>query len=495
MGIPLTLNNLLIVICVVFVLKAVFLLTIRYLSANLSSQFIKEITKEFFQKLGKVKISHLDTLARGETTAILSEQLRKSSTIIIWMITIVSSSFAMIGYLVLAFLVSVELTVIALLSSSVFILAMKFIMSRSGAIGKEYVESSKVFNVKILEVLEHLGFSKTISKEDKVLDRTNRPIERVTDNWTWYQFFSSSLSLAFQPLVAVVLSIIIFFAVKLDIPFGELLVFLVAIQRILPTFTAIQNLGNNIILAKPGLDSVWGLIDGLDKNKERESSQMISFENKISFSGVGFSYGGNKVFESVNVEFEKGKIHALVGQSGSGKSTLLSLMQGFCDPDEGDVRVDGKSLKDADLRNWRERFAFVPQEDFLLGESIKENICYLSDYQKEKFDKAVDRAHVEEFLSSLEGGSEYILTDQTTNLSGGQKQRISLARMFYLDREIVILDEPTSALDKEFESKIMDEVVKLKHEGKTVVLITHNPGLISHADHVLKIENKNVYVE
>jgi len=196
--------------------------------------------------------------------------------------------------------------------------------------------------------------------------------------------------------------------------------------------------------------------------------------------------------DNVNFQIKKGSRVAFVGASGSGKSTVLKLLLGLYTPQSGQVNLMGEDISEVSLESLRNAYAYVPQDSFLFPESIGANITgeiHISDI--ERLEKACKDAGILEFIHSLPGNFDAVLTESAENVSGGQRQRIALARAFYRNSTIILFDEATSALDPSTEAAILKSFDALSQD-KTVVMVAHRVKAIDFCDTIIVMDNGKV---
>jgi ABC-type multidrug transport system fused ATPase/permease subunit len=215
-----------------------------------------------------------------------------------------------------------------------------------------------------------------------------------------------------------------------------------------------------------------------------DARNVVSFERDIEFKNVSFAYENEYVIKSVNLKISKGKSIALVGQSGSGKSTLVDLIPRFYDIVEGDILIDGVSIKDVKVKSLRSLMGNVNQESILFNDTIFNNIAFgLETATLEDVQAAAKVANAHDFIMATEKGYETNIGDRGSKLSGGQRQRISIARAVLKNPPIMILDEATSALDTESEYLVQEALYNLMR-NRTSIIIAHRLSTIKHADEI-----------
>jgi ABC-type multidrug transport system fused ATPase/permease subunit len=212
---------------------------------------------------------------------------------------------------------------------------------------------------------------------------------------------------------------------------------------------------------------------------------------KINLINLSFSYPSrpnDPVLQGIDVQISENQLIALVGPSGAGKSTLTALLMRLHDPTEGEIWFDGKRSQDYPLSVLRKQIALVPQDIFLFGGTIRENIGYgrPGASEQEIFDAAA-KANAMEFIDRFPDKLGTLVGERGTQLSGGQRQRVAIARALLKDPRILILDEATSSLDSESERLVQDALEKLM-QGRTSIVIAHRLSTIRMADQILVLE-------
>lgn len=277
--------------------------------------------------------------------------------------------------------------------------------------------------------------------------------------------------------------------------FASLGLFVAASFRLIPSV-------NKLIVALQGINYHKVSIDILTKefnlkqkiNKIKE--QPIIFTNRIEIKDLSFKYEKQKELQldSLNFQILKGQKIGIIGESGSGKSTFIDLFTGLLNPNFGDILVDGNSIYKVD-KNWKAKIGYVPQNIYLLDDSIANNIALIDNDQQvdnELLDKVLKNVGLYEFIKNLPKGVFTVVGEKGVNLSGGQLQRVGLARAFYREPEILILDESTSALDPSTEKVILDSIYKM-NEKLTVIFISHKQSNLDKCDVIFKIENNKIF--
>ena len=224
---------------------------------------------------------------------------------------------------------------------------------------------------------------------------------------------------------------------------------------------------------------------------------ITKFEKEIEYKNVSFAYREGEVgwvLNDINLKIEKGKTIALVGQSGSGKTTLADMLPRFYDTTQGEILIDGVSIKDAKIADVRALMGIVTQESILFNDTVYNNIAFgIENVTEAQVIEAAKIANAHEFISKMPQGYQTNIGDRGSKMSGGQRQRMSIARAVLKNPPILILDEATSALDTESERLVQDALSNLM-KNRTSVVIAHRLSTIQHADEIIVMQ-KGVIIE
>lgn len=276
---------------------------------------------------------------------------------------------------------------------------------------------------------------------------------------------------------------------------GDLISFVTALGLMHQPLKRLISKNNDLQDSLPSADRVVEIFD--EKIETDVFGEAVKFDEKIQnikFENVNYKYDDSNeyVLKNVNLDVKAGEIVAFVGKSGSGKTTLVNLLARFFNTDEGSVTVNGVNIKNIPLGIYRNKFAIVPQETFLFGGTIKENISFGKEVTDEEIITAAKMANAYNFIQEdLPNKFETEVGERGALLSGGQKQRIAIARALIKNPEIMILDEATSALDSESEKLVQDALDSLM-EGRTTFVIAHRLSTIVRADKIVVMDNGEI---
>jgi ABC-type bacteriocin/lantibiotic exporter with double-glycine peptidase domain len=241
-------------------------------------------------------------------------------------------------------------------------------------------------------------------------------------------------------------------------------------------------------------DRLYEIID-LDLEQDEGQVELTpALLGDIRFEGITFKYPGRlPVLNHLSCTIPAGQITALVGESGCGKSTLLALLQRLHAPDAGRIFIGETDLRYVSLASLRSAIAVVPQQTSLLAGTVLENLTPGEETpDMARVLRVCRETGILEFIESLPNGYRTMLTENGRNLSGGQRQRLAIARALYTEAPILLLDEPSAALDQRSERELLALLLRLRGQGRTIVVSAHTERLLEAADQVLEIRDGRV---
>jgi ATP-binding cassette subfamily B protein len=303
---------------------------------------------------------------------------------------------------------------------------------------------------------------------------------------SWFTFMCFQLAcLVFSAWLVVHHRITVGDAVMYHTYFGMLIG---AVQQFLSVFPALAQ----------GADAIRSLGEVLEAGQMEQNAGKPAapspLHGEIAFENVSFSYprGREVALAEISLRIAPGETVAFVGESGAGKSTLVNLAIGLRQPTGGCIRLDGRDLREMDLRTYRRQIGVVPQNTLLFNGTLRENVIYgLEKVPDQYLWKILADANLEEFVRRLPQGLNTPLGENGTLLSGGQRQRLAIARALVRNPRLVILDEATSALDTASEKLVQEALVRLA-EGRTTLIVAHRFSTIRHAHRVVVLSRGRI---
>ncbi len=358
--------------------------------------------------------------------------------------------------------------------------------------GEKRVEFQKKFFEIINSTFGNFKFIKLIGNEKEILNKFNKAsygfaLTNIKNN-TLLHFPRLFLEALGFGIVAFIITYLIWkYNRDIKPALGLISMYVLALYRLLPSVNRILSSYNNIMFHKKSLDIVH---NDLMYDVENLGDEEIEFDKKIEIKNLSFAFDNHSVLENINLIIEKGEKVAFTGESGAGKTTLLDLIIGIYKPTKGKILIDNYELNDKNVKSWRKKIGYIPQQIYLFDGTVGENVAFGRKFNEKKIIECLKKARIWKFFESKNGINTRV-GEGGIMLSGGQKQRVAIARALYGDPEILVLDEATSALDYETEKEIMNEIYEIGKD-KTLIIVAHRHSTIINCDKIYIIENKKV---
>lgn len=373
----------------------------------------------------------------------------------------------------------------------------RFIRKYSKEVQKQIAESNTIVEETLQGIFNVKAFANEFLEIFRYTNKTNDVAKTAMKGGKYRGAFSSFIILGlFGAIVAVIWQGVNLIA-QGELQTGELFSFVIYSGFIGGSIGGFANVYANIQKAIGATEELMEILEEPteDLNEEETKRDLPDFAGKVTFRNVSFQYPNREditVLNNINFEALPGQQIALVGPSGAGKSTLVSLILRFYNPSSGELLFDDKDATQYGLSELRNQMAVVPQDVFLFGGTIRENIAYGNpNASEEEIIEAARKANAWEFISDFPEKLETVVGERGVQLSGGQRQRVAIARAVLKNPRILILDEATSALDSESERLVQDALDKLM-VGRTSIVIAHRLSTIRQADAIVVLEKGRV---
>ncbi|WP_407505539.1 lipid A ABC transporter ATP-binding protein/permease MsbA [Vibrio parahaemolyticus] len=467
-----------------------------YCLSWVSGNVVMLVRRMVFNHFMHMPVSYFDKEKTGNLLSRItydSEQVSAATSQAL--VSIVREGASIIGLLVLMFYNSWQLSLVLFAVAPVVAWGI-------GIVSKRFRKISK--NMQMMMGNVTASAEQMLKGHKVVLSYGGQDIERQRFDKVSNQMRQQSMKLvtaqaAANPIIQMIASFaivaVLYLAsidsIKEQLTPGTFTVVFSAMFGLMRPLKALTNVTSQFQRGMAASQTLFALID-LEPEKNEGKYTVERAKGDVSVKDVSFTYVGSEkpALEHVSFDIPRGKTVALVGRSGSGKSTIANLFNRFYDVDSGSITLDGRDIRDYELKNLREQFALVSQNVHLFNDTIANNIAYATEdkYQRNDIERAAKLAHAMEFINKMENGLDTMIGENGASLSGGQRQRVAIARALLRDAPVLILDEATSALDTESERAIQAALDELQKD-KTVLVIAHRLSTIEKADEILVVDD------
>ncbi|WP_296718908.1 ABC transporter ATP-binding protein [Erythrobacter sp.] len=469
--------------------------------ADLLFDLLNQLRLDLFAAIGALRWQHMVRQRPSDLHHLLTADVERVYAAAMAVMMLLQTAILLAVYLAVAWVISPLMMLLASGLGIAILAILAPLRRRAIRFGLERTQNKRDQYRMVSEYLSGLKTARIHNAEEPYRQRLSANLDKVHDEAVGYMRLTSLGTIVSQLVSALAVAVLVFAGIRgLNLALPELVAMLVLLMRIAPRFTGLQNHFQQLLANVT-------VFDDIERCKAEWSTQAepppsagaalpaLVLERAIVLEQVSFAYAGDAerpAVEEVDCTIPAGAITALIGPSGSGKSTLADIVCGLLSPNTGKVLIDGAPLTPEGARAWRQQVAYVPQDPFLLDESIVANLRLAQPQaSRSEIEDALERAGALAFASRLPQGIDTPLGDNGAQLSGGQRQRIALARALVMKPQLLVLDEATSALDWESQAAVARSIAALKGQV-TILAIAHRLSMVAAADHVIALNSGRV---
>lgn len=468
-----------------------------YFSNFISQNVIRDIRERLYHKLIYFKTSFFDKTALGQLVTRAVGDVETIAVVYTDGFLMVFGDILRIAFvLFMMFQTNVELSYISLAILPLMVIITRIFQKKlKKAFGDERSWTA-IQNSFVQERLSGMSIIQVFNRQEaefKKFDDINIQLKAALLRTVF--IFSM-----FFPVVELISSIfigfILFYGGFIEAKAGVIIAFIQFINMLIRPLRQIADRFNNIQRGLVGAERVLGVMDEDNAMPNEGKIVKSEFDGKIEFKDVRFAYDEKQeVLKGISFKVNPGETVAIVGATGAGKSTIISLITRLYDINSGEILLDDVEIRDYELYNLRSHIGVVLQDVFLFHGSIFENLT-LGDESitMEQIKKVAQEIEVDDFIESLPGGYNYVVSERGSSISLGQRQLLSFLRAYLSDPKILILDEATSSIDHESEKLIQRATEKITKE-RTSIIIAHRLSTIEKADKIIVMEKGKIVEE
>ena len=493
----------LITLVMVFIIKNSFLVFVNYFSGMILKRIRENLTNKMFRDYINSKYEFHIQRNSADLIRNVNSEVSKAVYYIIGHVSLIKEILILFMIFLILTVTSTKASLLIFVFLGIFSIIFFLFTRKSSQVRGKLIQE---YWGKQTRTLKHgMGSIKEIKmlKKEKFIFKIFQFNTNMIETYNFMQSFIVTLPRLFLEVITIlgISAILISFtfsdqSIESFIP----LIVLISVSavRLIPSFSVISQSIATIKYQSASFELIIKEINDMQKLTRFRNDQgipevieKINFDNKIEIKNLTYNYPltEKKIIENISFEIKPGERVGIAGKSGAGKSTLLDLLCGLLQPSEGKIIVDGIDINKKE-NNWKEQIGYVPQETYLLDDTIKSNIAFgleEKDFDDKRFKKALKMSQLDGFIETLPEKELTNVGDQGIRLSGGQKQRIGIARALYFMPKILILDEPTSALDGENESLILNDMYNLNSKI-TLIIISHRMNVFENCQKIYTLK-------
>ena len=466
-----------------------------YLTGWVGERILADLRNALFRHLQRLSLGFYERTRAGVIISRLTNDVEAIDQLVTDGVTsLVQNSLTLIGTAILLFVLDWRLALATLSVIPLMSIATVIFRIRSTRAYRAVRERLGLVTATLAEDIAGMRVVQAFTREDT----NTRNFKAVTERYRDSNMETVVLNALYFPFVdllsSIALAIVLGYGGHLyfndDVSLGTLFAFMLYVQNFFDPVQQLSQLYNTFLSATAALDKIMDVMDEEPEVLDQQDAQPLPHvDGRVTFEGVRFAYGtGPEVLHELDLEVPAGTTVALVGHTGAGKSTIAKLLARFYDPRDGRITIDGHDLRHVTQSSLRHQLGIVPQEGFLFGGTVTENIAFgRPNATAEEVVQAAQTVGAHPFIMRLEDGYDTHLQERGSRLSLGQRQLIALARALLADPRLLILDEATSSVDIGTERKI-ERALRLLLSSRTAFIIAHRLSTIRDADLIVVLE-------
>ncbi|WP_277585182.1 ABC transporter ATP-binding protein [Psychrobacillus antarcticus] len=467
---------------------------------KLALKIIQQMRIDVFSKVHKLGMRYFDKTPAGSIVSRVTNDTEAIKDMFVSVLVgFVQSGFLVIGVYIAMFILNVKLALVTTILLPILAIIILTYRKYSSVVYQDLRERLSQLNAKLAESLQGMTMIQAFRQEDRLQDEFN---EINDSHWNAGKRNIKLDSLLLRPAIDMVYALAIIMVLSYFgitsmnnmVEVGVIYAFVTYIDRF---FEPINHLMQRLSIFQQAIvaaSRVFKLLDEKDlaPNQRNDESAKIE-QGKIEFQHITFSYDGKtEVLKDISFTAEPGQTVALVGHTGSGKSSIINLLMRFYEFEQGDIKIDGHSVKDFKSEEMRENVGLVLQDPFLFYGDIESNIrLHANDMTDNEVREAAEFVQANNFIEKLPNEYKQKVTERGSTYSSGQRQLVAFARTIATNPKILVLDEATANIDTETEVAIQSSLEKMR-QGRTTIAIAHRLSTIQDAELILVLHHGEI---
>ena len=498
-GMEISLGILLFFSFTAFLIRQIFMYIKTVYFALINKNLEMQLSKKLFDNYLDADVEYYDSMPIGLLTNVLNREAVVATSAIMSPIELMTHIIMLVTFLSVLLLVSIKMTVIALVVIAIASLMPRSWINQSEKVGKELVSTNNRLTVFLVERLKSPRLVRLSGTKKGERDEFTRLVGKQRKNFILATVLTSRTELVLEPIIILLSLIFLYYSVIVLNMSVELIgIYLLVSMRLIPVIKGTLLLFQSIKSSIGSIEVVSDRLQQMQNAREVDSGHLHLNNEKIEivFKDVCYKYPSSKklALDSLSFSLLANKMNAIVGPSGGGKSTLIDLIPRLRVPSSGTMSINGAPIVNYSIKSLRKAIAYIPQNPQIFNGSVSNHIRYGNSGATDKeVIIAAKLAGANDFINELSEKYNTLVGEDAIKLSGGQRQRLDLARALIQKAPILILDEPTSNLDADSEESFNKTLFQIANKtNTTIVIITHRLAGISKADQIIVLKEGKV---
>ena len=467
---------------------------------KLALKIIQQMRIDVFSKVHKLGMRYFDKTPAGSIVSRVTNDTEAIKDMFVSVLVgFVQSGFLVIGVYIAMFILNVKLALFTIILLPILAIIILTYRKYSSVVYQDLRERLSQLNAKLAESLQGMTMIQAFRQEDRLQDEFN---EINDSHWNAGKRNIKLDSLLLRPAIDMVYALAIIMVLSYFgvtsmnniVEVGVIYAFVTYIDRFFEPINQVMQRLSIFQQAIVAASRVFKLLDEKDLTPNQQNVETARIEQgKIEFQNITFSYDGKTdVLKNISFTAEPGQTVALVGHTGSGKSSIINLLMRFYEFEQGDIKIDGHSVKDFKSEEMREKVGLVLQDPFLFYGDIESNIrLHAKDMTDTEVREAAEFVQANNFIEKLPNAYKQKVTERGSTFSSGQRQLVAFARTIATNPKILVLDEATANIDTETEVAIQSSLEKMR-KGRTTIAIAHRLSTIQDAELILVLHHGEI---
>lgn len=493
-GLEINLTLILVVFAFCLILIAVLTYFQSIIQASYQQEFSYQTRKRLFKKIITSNWQFLNGKSKHNHIQILTTEIPKMTNYYYFYLGLATKVIFIVAHVALALMISVKFTLfVTLVGLAVFVLLRKY-LQKARLLGDANIQAFR----KMLKHIDDFWVTVKMAKVHNTEEFYYNKFDESNTQMLEYQFKQIKNRSIPQLLFTLsgIASLIVFVYLAYNIthlPVTSLFILILLFARIFPQFMGINNDMNMLVSNIASVRMVLEMDREIEERKfeEIKATGEIEFNQQLEIRNLSFAYDtGDPLFTDYSESIPARKITGIIGKSGRGKTTLIDVIAGLQKAGNGGIAIDGVMLTDEKLPVWRSELGYLPQDNFFIDGTIRENLIWDSEQNlsEGQIMELLRQVNADQLVMGSPKGLETSIVNYQYHFSGGERQRLALARVLIRKPKLLLLDEATSALDSENEAQIMQCLIELK-KNVTIVFVTHRQNLKHYFDKIIDLND------